>query len=238
MDERTLARLDGGRSVIDPDSLIPIMATRAAADHLGGWTIQQAQTAVHESGHLLGANLCGALAQEHHGISALPRVQVDAVSIKGKHGGHTEIADDDTTSAFRQAPAVYSEIVVALCGQAAEEVVFGVGRASDGSSSDWRTATQAVMSLLDCGLIDGAPLASPLAFDYNNHVPAFITNFRGRVIEAELAWARAEARRLMHPERERLLAASRILFRERRLDPAGVDALLRDIGIEPARRAA
>lgn len=242
--ELTLARLDGGRSVVDPDTLVTILATPAAADHLGAWTAAQATVAVHETGHLLGACLIGLspLPEAHHGITVLPRVQVDSVSIRGKHGGRVELADDDTAPAFRQAPAIYAELVTSLCGQAAEEVVFGQpgvtgSGGSDGAASDWQAATTSVMDLLNASLIDGAPLASMSAFEYSR-VPVGLINARGRIIEAELAWARAQARRLMAPERDRLLAGARALFRERRLDPAGVDRLLLDLGIEPAPRAA
>lgn len=199
---------------------VSVSIPQAAADHLVAWTADQRTLAVHESGHVV--------------VAAVLGLPLNAVTIKGSRGGHTESAVDDDGQPRLRTDTTLRRLIVALFGGlAAEQRILGEG--TDGSDDDIAGATSLAMARLANGLDPEFPPISLGHFAYGS-APEVLLNLQGSRLVAELEGARAEAERLVAEHADQILHLAARLFAARRLDGEALDAALREVGITPPAR--
>ncbi len=217
MDERTAPVLAG---INLPDlargPLVTVDIRQAAADHLVAWDADQRARAIHEAGHVVVARLLG--------------IGVEAVDIKGRHGGatYTTAVNDDVPETATEAVAL-DHIAATLGGHAAERLVMG--GATLGCRSDLNNATGMAYDLLNAGAVSGAPLFNLYAVT-GPLIPRSVINQFGEIVTIILGEQRRRADALVEAHRDALLGFAVRLHERRRLaTPEEVDAALRDAGL-------
>lgn len=224
MDERELVPFGPDRLPLDGGPRVEVEVSRATAEHLVAWDVDQRVKAVHEAGHAVAAAVLG--------------IPIKAVDISDRDGGHTEYGlSDDSHPVAMPDGRVLDLIVVALAAMAAERAILG--QATTGCSHDLEQATQLAYERFEAGLDPAAPFIHPAGMPFNL-VSSILVAQLHRAAVATLGRCRARSEALVEQHQTAILSFATTLYRERRLAGATLDDALRVAGIvrhDPAAHA-
>lgn len=217
---------NGRREIMSTAPLVTVETTEAAAAHLAAHLADGAVKAAHEAGHLI----CAAMLPPELGGP----IAAASVSIKGSASGYTELTSgEDTEQQFTKASRLKGRIVVLLAGMEAERALFD--EPTDGSTSDYASASAAIESMMNAAIIEDAPLAMSDGLEYHAR-PARWVDARYEIVEREMRWARDQARATMAEHRDLVLRFAQELFIRRRMDGDDIDEVLTRLGVTPPPR--
>jgi ATP-dependent Zn protease len=219
MDERELVPCAPERLALDGGPQIEVKVSRAAADHLVAWDVDQRVKAVHEAGHVVAAAVLG--------------IPVVAVDISDRLDGRTEFglnnASVPSTTTDRR---LLDQVVVALAGPASERAVMG--QATTGGSDDLLRATQLVYQRFEAGLDPTAPFIHPSGVPYNLPSNELAEACYHAALSA-LAQCRDHATAVVIEQREAVLFVANAIYTARRLSGAELEATLAAAGLSSPR---
>ena len=200
---------------------VAVSVSPAAVGVLTAWDSDQQVKAVHESAHAVTATVLG--------------IGAAACSIVGRHAGYTsfDTGDDDRT-AFVRASVHMNQIVVLLAGAAAERLILG--EPTSGNTHDVFMATSMAVDRFSDGMDPDAP-GGGLSLEVFHGAPESLREIQGASVLRTLTSARDRANSLVAEHRDAIIGLARILYKARRLSDGELDAALREVGLEPKRRA-
>jgi cell division protease FtsH len=224
MNDQNAITMRPTKDIINGRETITVSVTPAAARVVLAWNADQRLMAIHEAAHCVAAAVVPS------------RICVKSSDIKGKHGfGRTDTTEnDDDRPTFTPASRIRDQIVVALAGLAAEELILGEG--TNGSATDLASASRLAIDLIESGLDPSAPFVSLAAFSYAVPVPEWLRGAVARSMVATLADARERARTIVSENENAVIHFAGTLFRARRLSDEAIDAALVAAGIDPPPR--
>lgn len=211
--ENSLANLEPEAGV----ERVEVAVTRKTAEHLITFIGDQRRRALHESGHLVLANVLGLRATE--------------VDIKGRDSAFTcvSIGDDDEPEGI-SASEMVARIIVCFAGMETDRLVLG--EHNTGSRRDVAHATELAVDRFACGMHDGF-VAVAISEFYSSTPPDVIREMQGESVLATLAEARGRAAELVFQHRSTIEALARIVATERRLTDEALNAALIQVGLTP-----
>jgi cell division protease FtsH len=167
-------------------------------------------TAWHEAGHTIAAML-EPHAMDPAGVSIVPR---------GHAGGVTWMTGDDHQ--FLLAPQARAQLVVAMAGRAAEELIYGAAY-TQGASGDLRSATElATRMAAEWGMSD---VVGPVHISEDDRHVGESADLVRRAVRELLVAALDEARALVAANRDLLSVVGDALLEAETLDAAELRAL-------------
>jgi cell division protease FtsH len=176
-------------------------------------------TAWHEAGHTIAA-LLEEQAMDPAGVSIVPR---------GHAGGVTWMTGDDHQ--FLLAPQARAQLVVAMAGRAAEELVYGAAY-SQGASGDLRSATDlATRMAAEYGMSD---LVGPVYIAEDDRHAGEGADLLRRAVRELLVTALDDARALVAANRPLLAAVAEALLEHETLDAAALAVVAAGVGVRDA----
>jgi cell division protease FtsH len=176
-------------------------------------------TAWHEAGHTVAA-LCQPAADPPAGVSIVPR---------GHAGGATWMTGNDHV--YLSAPAAQAQLVVAMAGRAAEQLVFG-GEYTQGAAGDLRHATDlATRMAADYGM---SPIVGPVHIPEDQRQLGASADLLQQAVRELLAGALSEAEVLVRSQRALLDAIAVALLDEETLDADALETIRTRCAEEPA----